>query len=186
MDVSAPLPQHLPPSREVDFEIRLEPNSNTANQRAHPVPQRLREECRKQISDLLDKNFISKSSCSWRAPILFVAKKAVGSCTVVSGEPAKRSWRMVCDLRALNHCTSKYVGPLPVVHKLLNELGGATHFSTLDKLEDRHKAAFSIPSGHYEWNMLAFGLYNAPPGFQQPLNLVYGNRAGKVCGRLFK
>jgi hypothetical protein len=189
-DVFAPLPQHLPPSREVDFEIRLEPDSKTANQRAYPVPLRLRDECRKQISDLLEKNFISKSSSSWSAPILFVAKKAVGSgSTAVSGEPPKRSWRMVCDFRALNHCTSKHAGPLPVVHELLNELGGATHFSTLDlqqgydqiriKPEDRHKTAFSTPFGHYEWNVLAFGLCNAPAVFQQLLNSVYENELGK-------
>jgi hypothetical protein len=188
-DVFAPLPKELPPSREVDFEIRLEPDSKTANQRAYPVPLRLRDECRSQISDLLERNFISKSSSPWSAPILFVAKKAVGSgSAAVSGAPPKRSWRMVCDFRALNHCTSKHAGPLPVVHELLNELGGATHFSTLDlqqgynqiriKPEDRHKTAFSTPFGHYEWNVLAFGLCNAPAVFQQLLNSVYETEMG--------
>jgi hypothetical protein len=70
-----------------------------------------------------------------------------------------------------------------VVYELLNELGGATHFSIVDlqqgynqirvKPEDRHKTAFSTPFGHYEWNVLAFGLCNAPAVFQQLLNSVY-------------
>jgi hypothetical protein len=95
-DVFAPLPKELPPSREVDFKIKLEPDSKTANLRAYPVPLRLRDECRSQISDLLERNFIRKSSSPWSAPIFFVAKKVVGSGTaVVSGAPPKRSWRMV-------------------------------------------------------------------------------------------
>jgi hypothetical protein len=60
-DVFAPLPQHLPPSREVDFEIWLEPDRKTANQRAYPVPLRLRDECRKQISDLLKRTSSGKA-----------------------------------------------------------------------------------------------------------------------------
>jgi hypothetical protein len=155
-DVFAPLPRGLPPEREVDFEVRLEPNSRPANQRAYPVPLRLWDECRSQINDLLERNFIyiSKSSSPWSAPIIFVAKKVVGSgSAAVSGEPPKRSWRMVCDFRAINHCTTKNAGPLPVVYELLSELGGATHFSILDlqqgfnqirvRPEVRHKTAIS-------------------------------------------
>ncbi len=45
--------------------------------------------------------------------------------------------RMV-DFRAINYCTSKHAGPLPMVQELLNELGDATHFSCLD-LQQGHK-----------------------------------------------
>ena len=153
-DVFAQLPDGLPPQREMDFELHLEPGSRIANQRAYPVPLKLRDECRRQITALLEKGFVSKSISPWSAPILFVAKKAVGSgSTAVSGAPPERTWRMVCDFRALNYCTSKHAGPLPVVQELLNELSGATHFSCLDLQQgyhqiriapgDRHKTAFS-------------------------------------------
>jgi hypothetical protein len=100
-DVFAPLSKGLPPEREVEFEVLLEPNRRPANQRAYPLPLRLRDECRAQINDLLEQNFISKSSSPWIAPILFVVKKVVGSgSAAVSGEPPKRSRRMVCDFRA--------------------------------------------------------------------------------------
>ncbi len=183
-DVFAKLPDGLLPQREMDFELHLEPGSRIANQRAYPVPLKLGDECGRQITALLEKGFISKSISPWSAPILFVAKKAVGSgSTAVRGAPPERTWRMVCDFRALNYCTSKHAGPLPVVQELLNELSGATHFSCLDLQQgynqiriasgDRHKTAFSTPFGHFEWNVLAFGLCNAPAVFQQLLNSVY-------------
>ena len=189
-DVFAQLPDGLPPQREMDFELHLEPGSRIANQRAYPVPLRLRDECRRQITALLEKGFISKSISPWSAPILFVAKKSVGSgSTAVSGAPPERTWRMVCDFRALNYCTSKHAGPLPVVQELLNELSGATHFSCLDLQQgynqiriapgDRHKTAFSTPFGHFEWNVLAFGLCNAPAVFQKLLNSVYADELGR-------
>ena len=131
-DVFAQLPDGLPPQREKDFELHLEPGSPIANQRAYPVPLKLQDECRRQITSFLEKGFVSKSISPWSAPILFVAKKAVGSSTAVSGAPPERTWRMVCDFRALNYCTSKHAGPLPLVQELLNELSGATHFSCLD------------------------------------------------------
>ena len=107
----------------------------------------------------------------------------------MSGAPPERTWRMVCDFRALNYCTSKHAGPLPVVQELLNELSGATHFSCLDLQQgyhqiriapgDCHKTAFSTPFGHFEWNVLAFGLCNAPAVFQQLLNSVYADELGR-------
>ncbi len=105
-DVFAQLPDGLAPQRYVDFELQLEPGSRIANQRAYPAPLKLRGECRRQITALLEKGFISKSISPCRAPILSVAKKAVGSgSTAVSGAPPERTWRMVCDFRAINYCT---------------------------------------------------------------------------------
>ncbi len=96
-DVFAQLPDGLPPQREMDFELHLEQGSRIANQRAYPVPLKLRDECRRQITALLEKGFISKSISPWSALILFVAKKSVGSgSTAVSGAPPERTWRMVC------------------------------------------------------------------------------------------
>ena len=189
-DVFAQLPDGLAPQREMDCQLHLVPGSRIASQRAYPVPLKLRDECRRLITALLEKGFVCKSISPWSAPILIVAKKAVGpGSTAVSGAPPEHTWRMVCDYRALNYCTSKHAEPQPVVQELLNELSGATHFSCLDLQQryhqiriapgDRHRTAFSTLFGHFEWNELAFGLCDAPAVFQQLLNSVYADELGR-------
>ena len=38
------------------------------------------------------------------------------------------------------------------------------------KEEDRYKTAFTVPFGHFEWNVMPFGLKNAPSEFQKIMN----------------
>jgi hypothetical protein len=76
-----------------------------------------------------------------------------------------------------------------MIHELRKEIGGATHFSTIDlhqgyhqirmNPEDRAKTAFSTPFGHLQWNVFAFGLCNALAVFQQLLDSVYEDEMGK-------
>ena len=39
--------------------------------------------------------------------------------------------------------------------------------------KDRYKAAFPIPFGHYEWNVMPFGLKNAPSEFENIVNDIF-------------
>ena len=39
--------------------------------------------------------------------------------------------------------------------------------------EDRCKTAFTVPFGHYEWNVMPFGLKNAPLEFQNIMNDIF-------------
>ena len=39
--------------------------------------------------------------------------------------------------------------------------------------KDRYKTAFTVPFGHYEWNVMHFGLKNAPSEFQNVMNDIF-------------
>ena len=39
--------------------------------------------------------------------------------------------------------------------------------------KDRYKTAITVPFGHYEWNVIPFGLKNAPSEFQNIINDIF-------------
>jgi len=39
--------------------------------------------------------------------------------------------------------------------------------------QDHYKNAFTVPFGHYEWNVMPFGLKNAPSEFQNIMNDIF-------------
>ena len=39
--------------------------------------------------------------------------------------------------------------------------------------KDRYKTTFTVPFGHYEWNVMPFGLKNAPSEFQNIMNDIF-------------
>ena len=73
--------------------------------------------------------------------------------------------------------------PVPNKKDLIQRIYNATIFSKFDmksgfwqiqiKPEDRYKTAFTVPFGHYEWNVMLFGLKNAPSEFQNMMNEIF-------------
>ena len=68
------------------------------------------------------------------------------------------------------------------LYETLDALSDARYFTTLDlqngywqvsvKVEDKKKTAFVTHHGHWEFNVLPFGLTGAPPAFQCLMDLV--------------
>lgn len=170
-DVFAPeLPDGLPPSRAIDFEIELDPGHRPPSRPTYRLSSEELAELKQTLDSLLSKGFIQPSTSPFGAPILFVKKK-------------DGSRRMVIDYRGLNNITVKNKYPLPRIDELMDQLNGAQVFSKLDltsgyhqiriKPRDIHKTAFRTRYGHYEFQVLPFGLTNAPATFMRLMNDVF-------------
>lgn len=90
--------------------------------------------------------------------------------------------RFCVDYCKLNDLTKKDAYPLPRIDDALDSLCNACWFSTLDLAsgywqaeidpENRHKTAFITRQGLFEFNVLSFGLCNAPGTFQRLMDIV--------------
>ncbi|MBW0518659.1 hypothetical protein O181_058374 [Austropuccinia psidii MF-1] len=130
------------------------------------------ETLRAYISENVDKGFISPSSSSTGAPVLFVKKKDGGLC-------------LCADYHKLNAFTRKNRYPVPPMNQLLTVFNGSTIFSKIDlcgaynllriKEGDEHLTSFRTKYGSYEYLVMPFGLTNAPASFQNLVNEIFSD-----------
>ena len=116
------------------------------------------------------KNFIRHSKSPARAPILFVKKK-------------DGSLRMCVDYCGLNKITVKNRYPLSLILGLFDQLSQAKIYTKIDlrgaynlvriKARNKWKIAFRTRYRDFEYNVMSFGLTNAPTIFQHLMNDVF-------------
>ncbi|PNF39993.1 hypothetical protein B7P43_G15585 [Cryptotermes secundus] len=94
------------------------------NVRPYRLPEAHKEEVNRQINKLLDDGIIAPSRSAFNSPLLLVPKKADAS--------GKVKWRVVIDFRKLNEWTVGDAYPLPNITDILDQLGKAKYFSTVD------------------------------------------------------
>ena len=130
-----------------------------------------------QIEDALAKGLISKSDSPFSAPLVMVRKK-------------DGSFRMCLDYREVNARTIKDAYPLPRINETLDYLSGNTWFCSLDLTsgynqiamgEGKEYTAFATRQGLFHWNVMSFGLCNAPATFQRLMDRVLSNLNWKSC-----
>ena len=121
------------------------------------------------IRKMLADNIIEPSSGLWASPVVLVKKKDGSACFCV-------------DFRKLNAVTQKDAQPLPRIDETLEFLSGSCCFSSFDLASgywqvpmdeaDKPKTAFTTPFGLYQFNVMPFGLCNAPDTFQSLMTRV--------------
>ncbi|GJR28697.1 putative reverse transcriptase domain-containing protein [Tanacetum coccineum] len=157
----------IPPTRQVEFRIDLVPGATPVARAPYRLAPSEMKELAEQLQELTDKGFIRPSSSPWGAPVLFVKKK-------------DGSFRMCIDYKELNKLTVKNRYPLPRIDDLFDQLQGSSIYSKIDlrsgyhqlrvREEDIPKTAFRTRYGHYEFQVMSFGLTNAPAVFMDLMN----------------
>jgi hypothetical protein len=165
----------MPPNRDIEFTIELQPGTAPISKRPYRMPPAELAELKKQLQELLDKGFIRQSTSPWGCPALFVKKD--------------ESLRLCVDYRPLNAVTIKNKYPLPRIDVLFDQLEGAKVFSKIDlrsgyhqikiRASDIPKTAFSTRYGLYEFLVMSFGLTNAPAYVMYLMNSVFMSELDK-------
>ena len=61
----------MPPDRDIEFVIELQPGTAPISKRSYRMPPNELAELKIQLQDLLDKGFIHPSASPWGCPALF-------------------------------------------------------------------------------------------------------------------
>ena len=128
---------------------------------------------------MLKQGIIRPSTSPWASPVVLVKKR-------------DGSTRFCVDYRKLNDLTLKDAYPLPRPDDLIDSLADAKWFSTMDlssgywqvemEPESRAKTAFATSrNGIFEFNVMPFGLANAPSTFERLMDSVLKNLAWEEC-----
>lgn len=151
-------------------------NKQPIKQKNTRIPINYEKEITKEIENNLKLGIIRESKSSWSSRVVPVPK------------PDGRI-RLCIDYRSLNQRTIKDSYPLPCISEIIDSLGKAKIFSTLDAtsgyyqiaLEEESKplTAFSWKGGLYEYNRLPFGLCNGPATFQRVIDTILKKELGK-------
>ena len=168
----------LPELGRGDHAIELQEGKEPPYMSLYNLSQTELAELRRYLEDALAKGWIKHSVLPAGASILFVPKRDDGL-------------RLCVDYRGLNAITIKNRHPLPLITETLDRLCGAKRFIKLDlkdayhririKRGDEWKTAFRTRYGHFEYQVMPFGLANAPATFQAYINKALRGLVDVTC-----
>lgn len=150
----------------VKHHITIKPGEEPVKARPFKMSWQEQQELDKQLKQMIDMDLIKLSpNGAWSSPCFFIKKK--------TGE-----LRLVIDYRKLNSKTvDDMYTPLPNINDLLDSLGGARYFSTIDCAQGYYqiameedsieKTGFVTPNGNrWVFKVMAFGQKLAPFVYQ--------------------
>ena len=153
-------------------------DSRPIRQPPRRIPAVQREDVNRLLKNMQERDIIQPSNSPWASPIVMVKKK-------------NGTLRFCVDYRKLNAVTQRDAYPLPRVDDALDTLAGCQWFITLYLIsgywqvqlhpEDKQKTAFTTSQGLFEFNVMPFGLCNAPATFQRLMDSVLAGLQWTAC-----
>src|ERR1700742_4276006 len=161
---------------KVKHEIEIKENQEPILQKRYRETDEKGKFIKKEVEQLLEMGKIRKSWSPWASPVTLAGKK--------SG-----NYRFCIDYRKLNNVTKTDAYPLPRIDETLEKFRKGNWFTSLDLAagyhqvemaeEDKEKTAFICSQGLYEYNVMPFGLKNAPGTFQRLMDEILEEYIGE-------
>ncbi|KAH7707236.1 gagpol and env protein precursor [Aphelenchoides avenae] len=160
-----------------EHEIELADGTKPIAQPGRPVPLALHRPLKEMLELYWQMGVIKPSKSAWSSPVVLVRKK-------------DSSLRMCVDYRRLNKVIKLLQYPMPNINVMLQSLVGKKFFTTCDlhsgywqiplSPQAKELTAFSTLGGYWEFNVLPFGLSNAPGGFERAMEKIFEEDLGKT------
>lgn len=142
------------------------------------VPHAQKSDIENHIAEMKRLNLIEPSLSPWNSPLILLPK-------------TERRSRIVIDYRYLNTQIQDDHFPLPNITDILDRLGRAQYFSTLDlsqgyyqvalDADSRPCTAFTADSGHWQMTRLPMGLRISPNAFSRIISLALSDLSTNSC-----
>ena len=142
------------------------------------LPAKQEEIVSEELKKMIEKGVVEESTSPWSSPVVIVKKK-------------DGTHRFCVDYRELNNVTHKDSYPLPHIEDTLQSLHGARYFCSLDLAsgywqiemdeESKAKTAFKTREGLYQFNVMPFGLCNAPATFERLMDKILRGMVWDRC-----
>ena len=162
----------LPPHRSYDHHIPLQEGAIPPFGSIYTLTPEELKALREYVDNNLKKQFIRHSQSSCSSPILFTRK-------------ADGILRLCVDYRGLNKLTIKNRYLLPLIGQILEQVSQARYFTDFDLRDgfyllrmgkgEEWKTAFRCRSELFEYQVMSFGLCNAPGTFQHFTNDTFSD-----------
>ncbi|KAG1928644.1 interferon-induced very large GTPase 1-like [Pimephales promelas] len=176
-DVFSPLPGR---TNLIQHHVETDPGV-VVRCRPYRLPEHKKKTVQAELETMLDMGVIEESNSDWASPIVLVPKP-------------DGSVRFCVDYRKVNAVSKFDAYPMPRIDELLDRLGSARFYSTLDLTKgywqiplspmSKEKTAFTTPFGLHQFVTLPFGLFGAPATFQRLMDRILRPHAAYAAAYL--
>ncbi|XP_068204810.1 uncharacterized protein [Palaemon carinicauda] len=152
----------------LDHDIKLQPGAAPIKQAFYRTSQK-KLGIMKEVNYLVREGLAEPSASPWASPCLLVGKK-------------NGKFRLCTDYRKINNLTIKDSYPLPRIQDIIDQVSNSTYLTQIDLLKGYYQikltetakeiSLFITPFGLFSYNVMPFGLANAPATFQRVMSLI--------------